>query len=146
MPTHADKVQLPYKPEQLFDLVADIEKYPEFLPWCQSVTIMEKHHNQLLAKVAVGYGVFKETYTCRVLLDRPARIDVQYLEGPFKHLDNYWKFTPAQEEGSEVEFFIDFEFRSGFFQKAFEMVFTEAVRHLMQAFVSRAHQLFKKQI
>jgi coenzyme Q-binding protein COQ10 len=142
MPTHADCCTLPYTQEQLFNLVADVEKYHEFLPWCQKLEVIKRENNEVIAVVTVGAGFFSETYTCKVQLTPYQRIDVRYLEGPFKHLNNHWQFNPKSDGSTEIDFFIDFDFHSGFFQKAFEMIFKEAVHHLMSAFTNRAKELY----
>ena len=85
---------LPYTREQLFDLVADIERYPEFLPWCVGARIRERRGNEIVADLLIGYKMVRERFTSRVVLSRPDRIDVSYSEGPFKYLNNHWLFEP----------------------------------------------------
>ena len=84
MPTHAEKRVLPYTPEQMFDLVADVEKYPEFLPWCVATRIRERQGDILFADMVIGFKMFREKFTSRVTCRKPDRIDVAYFEGPFK--------------------------------------------------------------
>ncbi len=94
MPTHAEERVLPYTPEQLFALVADIERYPEFLPWCVGARIKERRADLIVADLIIGFRMFRERFTSRVSLDPPQRIDVAYAEGPFRYLNNHWTFAP----------------------------------------------------
>jgi coenzyme Q-binding protein COQ10 len=143
MATHAEKRVLPQSPEQLFDLVADIEKYPEFLPWCIGSRIRSRRENLVIADLVIGFKGIRERFTSEVTLNRPAmRIDVKYREGPFKYLNNHWIFN-AQPDGScEIDFFVDFEFRSRLLQKVMGVLFNEAVRRMVAAFETRALQLY----
>lgn len=143
MPTHAEQRILPYTPEQLFDMVAEVERYPEFLPWCMAARV-RRHESQgdvVVADMVIGYKFFRERFTSRVELDRPRRINVFYSEGPFKYLNNHWIFEPG-ESGCLIDFYIDFEFRSRLMQRAVEFVFNEAVRRMVDAFEKRAKQLY----
>ena len=142
MPTHAEKRVLPYTPEQLYDLVADIERYPDFLPWCMAARIRKREANLVVADLVIGFKVFRERFTSRVSLD-PAgpRIHVAYAEGPFKYLNNHWVFE-RHAEGCEIDFYVDFEFRSRILQKAIEVLFSEAVRRMVGAFEARAQSLY----
>ncbi|MGH7062888.1 MAG: type II toxin-antitoxin system RatA family toxin, partial [Stellaceae bacterium] len=111
MPTHAEQRVLPYTPEELFALVADIERYPEFLPWCVAARVKERQADLIVADLIIGFRMFRERFTSRVVLDPPGRIDVTYAEGPFRYLNNHWKFLPASG-GCRIDFFVDFEFKS----------------------------------
>ena len=141
MPTHAEQRVLPYAPEQLFALVADIERYPEFLPWCIGARIRERRPDFILADLIIGFRVFRERFTSRVALDPPRRIDVTYSEGPFRYLNNHWIFEPVAG-GCRIDFFVDFEFKSRVLQKVIELLFGEAVRRMVAAFEGRARQLY----
>jgi coenzyme Q-binding protein COQ10 len=141
MPTHAEQRVLPYTPEQLFALVADIERYPEFLPWCIGARIKERQPNLVVADLIIGFKVFRERFTSRVALDPPGKIDVTYAEGPFRYLDNHWTFERAPE-GCRIGFFVDFEFKSRLMQKVIEVLFSEAVRRMVGAFEKRAYDLY----
>jgi coenzyme Q-binding protein COQ10 len=142
MPTHAEKKLLPYTREQLFDLVADIERYPEFLPWCVGARIRERTGNEIVGDLLIGYKMVRERFTSRVVLSKPDRIDVSYSEGPFKYLHNHWIFLPQPDGGTLIDFYVDFAFRSKMLQKIMEMFFTEAVKRMVAAFEARAHQLY----
>ena len=141
MPTHAEKRLLPYSPEQMFDLVAAIEDYPHFLPWCESARIREREGNVLEADLVIGFKIFRERFTSRVVLDRPHRIDVAYAQGPFRHLNNHWVFEPA-EGGCVIDLYVDFAFRSRLLQRLIGAVFSEAVRRMVSAFEGRARELY----
>ena len=141
MPRHAEKRLLQHTPEQLFDLVADVERYPEFLPWCVATRLSNKREDGFLAEMVIGFKMFRERYISRVDLDRPNRIDVSHFKGPFKHLRNHWIFEPA-EGGCMVDFSVDFEFRSRFMERMIGAVFGEAVRVLVTSFEKRADQLY----
>lgn len=142
MPTHAEKRHLPYTPEQLFELVADVERYPEFLPWCVAARIRRREGAVFYADLVIGFKVFRERFTSRVSLDRPRRVDVTYSEGPFKYLNNHWIFEPAAEGGTVIDFYVDFEFHSKILQKVIGTLFNEAVRLMVSAFERRARQLY----
>ena len=137
MPTHAERQILPYQPGQLFDLVVDVAKYPLFLPWCVAARLRAQTAKEIIADLTIGYGPFRETFTSRVTPSRPDRIDVRYEKGPFKYLNNHWLFLP-HDNGTEVGFFVDFEFNSRILQAAIGVVFNEAVRRMVAAFHKRA--------
>ena len=145
MPTHAEKRKLPYTPEQLYLLVSDIEKYPEFLPWCIALRIRKRDAAQINADMIIGFKVFREKFTTRVSLDPPYRLDVEYLDGPFKYLNNHWIFNPMGEGVCEIDFYVDFEFKSMILQKAIGVVFNEAVQKMINAFEARAHKIYGSQ-
>ncbi|EFH10816.1 type II toxin-antitoxin system RatA family toxin [Pseudoroseomonas cervicalis] len=141
MPTHAEKRILRYTPEQLFNLVADVRRYPEFLPWCVGARVISQTETELVADLTIGFKMFRESFRSRVTLDRPHEVRVSYENGPFRYLNNTWKFTPV-EQGTEVDFFVDFEFRSALLQAVIGMVFNEAVRMMVRAFERRAMALY----
>ena len=141
MPTHAEERVLPYTPEQLFVLVADIERYPEFLPWCVGARIRSAGRDLVVADLIIGFRMFRERFTSRVSLSPPGRIDVAYAEGPFRYLSNHWTFTPVAG-GCRVGFFVDFEFKSRLLQRLIEVLFSEAVRRMVGAFEKRARDLY----
>ena len=142
MPTHAEQRRLPYTPEELFDLVADIERYPEFLPWCVGARIKERDGDVIIADLVIGIRMLRERFTSRVTLDRARRIDVEYADGPFHHLDNHWLFLPAEDGGCIIDFYVDFAFRSRLFQVLITTLFHEAIRRMVRAFELRARALY----
>ena len=142
MPTHAEQRVLPYTPEQMFDLVADIERYPEFLPWCVGARITSRQENEIAADLVIGFRMFRERFTSLVKLDRPGlRIDVTYTDGPFRYLNNHWIFERVPG-GCRLDFFVDFEFKSRILQRVIELFFHEAVRRMVAAFEARAKKLY----
>lgn len=145
MPSHTDTQLVPYRPEQLFDLVADVAKYPQFLPWCVAARIRSRSASHLLADLTIGFGPFRESFTSRVALHRPGSILVRYENGPFHHLTNSWHFKPDNSVapgGTVIDFHVDFEFRSRVLQAAIGVVFTEAVRRMVGAFRKRADEVY----
>ena len=142
MSTHAEKRPLPYTPEQLFALVADVEKYPEFLPWCVGARIRSQDKELIVADLVIGYKVFRERFTSKVKLNKPDRIDVEYSDGPFRYLNNHWKFEHNEDGSTTIDFYVDFEFRSRLMQTMIGAVFNEAVKRMVHAFEQRAHDLY----
>ena len=141
MPTHTEQRVLPYTPEQMYALVADVERYPEFLPWCIGARIRERRPDMIVADLIIGFRMIRERFTSRVALHPPRRLDVTYTDGPFRYLDNHWEFVPVPG-GCRIEFFVDFEFRSRMLQKVIGLFFGEAVRRMVAAFEGRARQLY----
>ncbi len=147
MPTHSEKRVMPYSAGQMYDLIADIEAYEEFLPWVAAARItkrqVEADHEIVDADLVVSFKVFREKFGSRVTL-KPAKyeIDVAYLDGPFKYLNNHWSFTPIDDTSCEVDFFVDFEFLSFILQKLIGAVFAEAMERIVRAFEARAKDLY----
>ena len=142
MPRHSETRHLPFTPEQLFDLVADVARYDEFLPWVVAVRIRSASEKEIVADLVVGFNAFKERFTSKVTLDRPRRICVDYIEGPLKYLRNEWTFEPAPEEGTNVHFSVDFAFRSRIFETLAGQMFDRALRRMTGAFETRAVELY----
>lgn len=142
MPHHQEKRVLSYTPDQLFDLVAGIERYPEFLPWCKAARILERSDNIVTADLIIGYKMFQEKFTSVVTLDRPHSISVQYKSGPLAHLSNQWGFKPVGKNACELSFHVDFDFRSSLLRSAMEMFFDKALLKMVAAFEERAKALY----
>ncbi|MEA1071158.1 type II toxin-antitoxin system RatA family toxin [Sphingomonas sp. LY29] len=142
MPRHSETKYLPYSPDQLFDLVADVGRYDEFLPWVTAVRIRSSTEQELVADLIVGFNAFKERFTSRVTKQRPDRIVVDYVEGPLKYLTNEWKFEPAPEGGTNLHFTVDFAFRSRLFETLAGAMFDRALRRMTGAFEQRAAALY----
>ncbi len=142
MPQHQEKRVLPYKPEQLFDLVAGIERYPEFLPWCKAARLLEIKGNVVTADLIIGYKMFQEKFTSVVTLDRPCAITVQYKSGPLAHLSNQWAFKPVGAGACDLSFHVDFDFRSSLLRSAMEIFFDKALLKMVAAFEQRAKALY----
>ncbi len=138
---HQFKV-LPYSQKRLFDIVADVQAYPDFLPWCQQSIIHSENDTEILADLVIGYGPLSERYTSKVMLTPNTRVDVDYQTGPFKYLDNYWVFKELGPNSTEVEFYIDFQFKSFLKQKAISAVFDKSKNSLMDAFEQRVQHIF----
>jgi coenzyme Q-binding protein COQ10 len=141
MPRYAERKHVPYRPDQMFDLVADVGRYPEFLPWCVGARVRSQTETELVADLTVGFGPFRESFTSRVTLDRPGHLTVRYENGPFRYLNNRWAFV-GDPTGCLIDFFVDFEFRSRVLQMAIGAVFTEAVRRMIYAFHKRARDVY----
>ena len=143
MTVHSEKRIIAHNPEDLFALVADVRRYPEFLPWCLASRIRSETEERMVADLIIGFQMFKERFTSFVDLDRDAlEIHVEYAEGPFKYLKNEWKFNP-HPDGCEIDFYVDFEFRSRILQTVIESLFTEAVKRMVRAFEGRADALYQ---
>ena len=146
MTSYSERKLVAYQPRQLFDLVADVAKYPEFLPWCAGAHIRSKAENALVADLTIGFGPFRESFTSRVTMTPPdaaglCAIRTEYENAPFKYQHNRWTFTP-DSQGCVVDFYVDFEFRNFILQKAIGAVFTEAVRLMVNAFLKRARAMY----
>ncbi|HEY0419317.1 MAG TPA: type II toxin-antitoxin system RatA family toxin [Acetobacteraceae bacterium] len=141
MPRHQETKTVPYRPEQLFDLVADVGSYPKFLPWCVGARVRTRSETEMVADMSIGFGPFRESFTSRVSMERPECIRVRYENGPFRYLKNEWDFAP-DPRGCRVDFFVDFEFRSRLLQAAIGVVFNEAVRRMVNAFMTRARVVY----
>lgn len=142
MPRHSETRHLPYMPQQLFDLVADVPRYREFLPWVSAVRVRSNSETEMIADLIVGFSALRETFTSRVLKDRPDRISVDYVEGPLKHLHNEWRFRPDGQGGTLVDFSVDFAFRSSLFERLAGQMFDRALRRMIGAFETRAAELY----
>ncbi len=145
MPTHSEKRNLPYSAKQMYDLVADVSAYPEFLPWCSAARIRSREQEAncevLLADLVISFKVFRERFGSRVTLYADdMMIDTEYLDGPFKYLKSTWKCEET-ETGCHVDFFVDFEFKSKVLQGVIGLVFNEAMQRVVRAFEQRAQAL-----
>jgi coenzyme Q-binding protein COQ10 len=142
MPRHTETKHLPYTPEQLFDLVADVARYDEFLPWVVAVRVRSSSELETVADLVVGFNAFKERFTSRVVKERASRICVDYVEGPLKYLHNEWKFDPAADGGTNLCFSVDFAFKSRIFEALAGQMFDRALRRMTRAFEERAAVLY----
>ncbi len=142
MPRHTETRHLPYTPEQVFDLVADVRRYPEFLPWVAAVRVRSDSERETIAALVVGFRAIKETFTSKVIKQRPGSIEIDYIEGPLKHLHNSWKIHSDGKGGSEIDFCVDFAFRSRIFEALAGQMFDRALRRMIGAFEERAHELY----
>ena len=144
MPTHAEQKTLPYSPEQLYALVADVESYPAFLPWCLScrITHREPEKNVIYADLIIGYKMIREKFGSKVMFTEPHAIRVEYLHGPMKYLSNKWEFIRNQDGSCTIDFYVDFEFRNPILQKMMGAFFQEIVKRMVGAFEARAQALY----
>ncbi len=141
MPKKTEQKHLPYTAEQLFALVADVGRYPEFLPWCVGARVYNRRPDRFDADVIIGFKMFREKFTSRVSLIENQAVDVDYISGPMKRLYNHWRFT-EQENGCLIDFEVDFEFDSRVLEQMIGKVFSEATDRMISAFEERAHALY----
>ena len=148
MPSFRNERHVRHRAEQMFDLVADVERYPEFVPLCTSLRVRNRRpqgqgRETLIADMAVGYKMIRERFTSRVVLDKPRlRVVVEYIDGPFSHMENIWTFRDQPDARSLVTFFIDYEFRSRTLGALMGSMFDAAFRKFAQAFEERANAIY----
>jgi coenzyme Q-binding protein COQ10 len=148
VPSFSTKRRVRHDAAQMFDLVADVEKYPQFVPLCQSLRVKDRTAKGegvevLVADMTVAYKLVRETFTSRVTLDRPKlEILVEYLDGPFRRMENRWRFVPQGDDACTVEFFIDYEFRSRMLAMLMGAMFDAAFRRFAVAFEKRADEIY----
>ncbi|MDI3337333.1 type II toxin-antitoxin system RatA family toxin [Defluviimonas aestuarii] len=148
MPTHSETRVMPYSARQMYDLVADVARYPEFLPWTaaariRSLTPRPDGAEVMEADLVISFKVFRERFGSRVVLwPAEGRIDTEYLDGPFQHMRSNWAFRDRDEGGCDVSFFVDFAFRNAILQKLIGVVFDEAMHRVVRAFEERAKALY----
>lgn len=148
MPSHAEKRALPWSADQMYGLVADVARYPEFLPWTAAARIRTRTPRAdgaevMEADLVISFKVFRERFGSRVvLIPAEYRIETDYLDGPFRHMHSHWQFRDLPEGGCEVDFSVDFEFRNAILQKVIGVVFDEAMRRVVRAFEARAEALY----
>ncbi len=148
MPTHAETKTLPYTAQEMYDLVADVAQYPQFLPWCAAARVRsvtpQGAASVMEADLVISFKVFRERFTSRVVLQPDdTTIDTEYLDGPFRYMKSNWTFRDI-EGGCEVSFFVDFAFRNMVLQKLIGVVFNEAMHRIVRAFEARAEDLYGK--
>ncbi len=150
MPRFSNKRRVQHRAEQMFNLVADVERYPEFVPLCQSLKIRQRTPKPdgtelVVADMTVSFKLMRETFTSRITLDRPnLKILVEYLKGPFSNLENRWTFEPKGDDACDVGFFIAYEFRSRMLAMLMGTMFDAAFQHFAAAFEKRADQIYGK--
>lgn len=142
MPRHTETRRLPYTPEQMFALVGDVARYPEFLPWVSAIRVRSNSETQLVADMVVGFKGLRETFTSKVEKTRSSRILVEYVDGPLKYLRNDWGFRADGASGCLVDFSVDFAFKNRVFEALAGQVFDRALRKMIGAFEGRAALLY----
>ena len=139
---HEERRIIKHTPSNLFKLVSDVKRYPEFLPWCLGARVKNNRKNNFEADLIIGFKIYKEIYSSEISLDNiNKKIIVNYKDGPFEYLENYWVFKD-NKNGCEIEFMVDFKFKSVFLQTLMETLFSEAVRRMVGAFEKRANELY----
>lgn len=134
--------RLPYSAQQMFDLVADVKRYGEFLPWVIATRVRSDSETEMVADMVVGFKSLRESFTSRVAKDRPREIAVHYVDGPLSDLDNVWTFREIDENTCEIDFLVDFQFRNRVFQALAGQYFDRAFRKMVEAFEQRAAELY----
>lgn len=142
MPGIHETRMLPYSAEQMFDLVADVSRYGEFLPWVMATRVRSDDGTEMIADMLVGFNALREKFTSRVEKHRPERLTVHYIDGPLQDLDNVWQFRPLGEHACEIDFHVEFRFRSALFEKLAGQYFDRAFRKMVAAFETRAAELY----
>ncbi len=142
MPSHHERRELPQSAEQMYNLVADVRCYPEFLPWVSAIRVRQEDDTQMLADMIVGFKSLKETFSSRVIKTPHSAITVDYIDGPMKYLNNRWSFEDLPGGGSVVDFSVDFAFRNAVFEALAGQFFESALRKMTGAFITRANSLY----
>lgn len=143
MPKFIEDRTFPYTAQQMFNLVADVKEYPNFLPWCIGARIYDVRQNDFYADLIIGFKVFRERFTSHVILS-DGKIEIDYVKGPLSYLHNLWEFEDIPDDGSKLHFEVDFEFKNKLFQKLVGGLFTEAVHRMVVSFEARAEELYGK--
>lgn len=142
MPVHRERRVLPYTADQLFELVARVDRYPEFLPWCIDTRITRRDGDVFWVDIVIGFRMIRQTFGSRVETERPRRIAVEKTRGPFRHMNNLWRFTDLPDGRCQVDFHVDFEFSSRLLNRLIGILFYEAERRLVAAFERRARAIY----
>lgn len=139
--SHDERRRLPYTAEQMYDLVADIDRYPQFLPWLSGARLARRVNGAEHWELLIGFKMLRERFTSEVTFDPKRQIKARYLDGPLKHLSTNWTFRP-REDGCEIDFQVEFEFRSRLLGRIIEVFFNEAIVMMTNAFETRARALY----
>lgn len=143
MLSHVEQKHLPYSCEQMFDLVAGVDRYHQFAPWCVASRINKwEGENIFYADLVIGYKLFREKFSSKVILDRANEITIEYQQGPLKNLTNHWKFMPAENNTCIIDFSVEFEFKNVALQALANMFFNEVVKRMIDAFETRAEEIY----
>lgn len=142
MPSIRETRRLPYSAEQMFDLVADVDKYPEFLPWVVATRVRDDSETEMTADMLVGFKALREKFTSKVVKERPTKLHVHYIDGPLRDLDNNWTFRDIGEGACEIDFCVDFAFKNRMFETLAGQYIDRAFRKMVAAFETRAGELY----
>jgi ribosome-associated toxin RatA of RatAB toxin-antitoxin module len=133
---------VPYTPEEMYVLVNDIESYPAFLPWCSAAKILTQQEESLTATLSLALGKIKQSFTTENTMQDGSRIEIQLIEGPFKHLSGYWKFNPEDEQSCHIQLHMDFEFKNKIIKHTLGKAFYKVMDSLVESFAQRAQQVY----
>ena len=133
---------VPYTPEEMYVLVNDIESYPAFLPWCSAAKILTQQDESLTATLSLALGKIKQSFTTENTMQDGSRIEIQLIEGPFKHLSGYWKFNPEDEQSCHIQLHMDFEFKNKIIKHTLGKAFYKVMDSLVESFAQRAQQVY----
>jgi coenzyme Q-binding protein COQ10 len=142
MPGIRETRRLPYSAQQMFELVADVGRYGEFLPWVIATRVRSDSETEMVADMVVGFKAIRESFTSRVTKDRPREIAVHYVDGPLSELDNVWTFRAVNDQTCEIDFLVEFTFRNRLFERIAGQYFDRAFRKMVEAFEARAAELY----
>ena len=142
MPGIQEVRRLPYSATQMYDLVADVGRYAEFLPWVVATRVRSDSETEMVADMLIGFNALRDKFTSRVIKTRPSSIKVHYVDGPMRDLDNEWKFRPLDDGGCEVDFMVEFSFRNAMFERLAGQYFDRGFRKMVTAFEERAEKLY----
>lgn len=142
MPRHSEIRHLPHSAAQIYAVVADVRRYPEFLPWVVAMRVRSDSATETIADMIVGFKGLRESFSSRVVKEADHRIAVDYLDGPMRHLHNEWRFTALDSGGCRVDFMVDFAFRNSLFERMAGQMFDRALRKMIAAFETRAEALY----
>jgi ribosome-associated toxin RatA of RatAB toxin-antitoxin module len=142
MLTVSKTVITPYTPAQMYALVSDIENYPNYLPWCASSTVLSQDGNRVVGRVDIAYLKVKAHFTTENINTPNQRIDLNLVDGPFKHLKGHWIFTPLGASGCKVEFRLDYKFSNIIIEKIIGAVFEFVIKNIVDAFVKKAREIY----
>ncbi|MFN9498990.1 MAG: type II toxin-antitoxin system RatA family toxin [Erythrobacteraceae bacterium] len=142
MPGIRETRRLPYSAQQMFDLVSDVGRYGEFLPWVIATRVRSDSETEMVADMVVGFKAIRESFTSRVTKERPREIAVHYVDGPLSDLDNVWTFRAVDDQTCEIDFLVEFTFRNRLFERIAGQYFDRAFRKMVEAFEARAAELY----
>jgi len=144
MLTISKSVITPYTPAQMYALVSDVANYKNYLPWCPSSEVLKTDGNKIVGRVDISYLKVKAHFTTENINTLNERIDMNLVDGPFKHLQGHWKFTPLGENGCKVEFKLDYKFSNFIIEKVIGTVFEIVIKNIVDSFVKKAHEIYRK--
>ena len=142
MPGIREIRRLPWSAEQMYDLVADVGRYAEFLPWVVATRVRSDSETEMVADMLIGFNALRDKFTSRVIKTRPSSIKVHYVDGPMRDLDNDWQFRALEGGGCEVDFMVEFSFRNAMFERLAGQYFDRGFRRMVTAFEERAEKLY----